>query len=48
MYGQGRKCKKNSKNPGTVPVPGLKVIFRVKIVVKNTLDPGTGGVPGFF
>ena len=22
MYGQGRKCKKNSKNPGTVPVPG--------------------------
>ena len=30
------------------PVPGLKVFFRVQIVVKMTLGPGTGPVPGFF
>ena len=40
--------KKIQKKPGTAPVPGLKVFFRVKIVVKNTLGPGTGSVPGFF
>ena len=40
--------KKIKKNPGTAPVPGLKVFFEVKIVVKNTLGPGTGAVPGFF
>ena len=29
-----KNVKKNSKkNPGTAPVPGLKVFFRVKIVV---------------
>ena len=43
-----KNAKKNQKNPCTVPVPGLKVFFRVKIVVKNTLSPGTGTVPGFF
>ena len=32
----------------TVPVPGLKEFFREKIVVKYTLGPGTGAVPGFF
>ena len=41
-------AKKNQKNPGTVPVPGLKEFFRSKIVVKNTLGPGTGTVPGIF
>ena len=30
-----KKCKK--KHPGTDPVPGLKVIFRIKIVV-NKVD----------
>ena len=33
--------KKIQKNPGTVPVPGLKVFFRVKLVVKNN-----GTMPG--
>ena len=37
--------KKFKKKPGTAPVPGFKVFFRVKIVVKNTLGPGTGTVP---
>ena len=38
---------KSQKNPGT---PGAWALsfFRVKITVKNTLGPGTGGVPGFF
>ena len=40
--------KKFKKNPGTVPVPGLNAFFRVNVVVKNTLGPGTGTVPGFF
>ena len=43
-----KKAKKNQKNPGTAPVPGLKVFFEVRIVVKNTLGLGTGAVPGFF
>ena len=40
--------EKNAKKPGTVPVPGLKAFFRVKIVVKNSLGPGTMTMPGFF
>ena len=39
--------KKIQRNLGTPPVPGLKVFFRVKIVIENTLGPGTGGVLGF-
>ena len=47
-YGQLKKMKKEiQKTPDTPPVPGLKVYYRVKIVVKNTLGLGTGGVPGF-
>ena len=41
-------AKKIQKNPSTVPVPGLKEFFRSKIVVKNTLGPGTGTVPRFY
>ena len=44
-YRPWKKCKKIQKNPGNVQVPGLKVFFRVKIVVKNTLGPGTGATP---
>ena len=40
--------KKIQKTLDTVPVPGLKVFFRVEIVVKNTLGPGTRTVPGLF
>ena len=40
--------KKIQKTLDTVPVPGLKVFFRVEIVVKNTLGPGTGTVPRFY
>ena len=40
--------KKIQKNPGTVPVPGLKVFFTTIFTLKNTLSPGTGAVPGFF
>ena len=29
-------CKKIKKKTGTPPVPGPKVIFRVKIVLENT------------
>ena len=43
-----KNVKKIQKNSGMGPVPGLKVFFRVQIVVKMTLGPGTGPVPGFF
>ena len=43
-----KNVKKIQKKTGTGPVTGLKVFFRVKIVVKNTLSPGTGTLPGFF
>ena len=43
-----KNVKKIQKKPCTTPVPGLEVFSRVKIVVKNTLGPGTGVVPGFF
>ena len=32
-----KNVKKIQKNPGTAPVPGLKVFFRVKIVVSGFL-----------
>ena len=43
-----KNVKKIQKNSGNAQVPGLEVFFRVKIVVKNTLGPGTGALPGFF
>ena len=33
-----KNVKKNKKNPGTPPVPGLKVFYRVKIVVENAYN----------
>ena len=36
-YRPWKKCKKIQKKPGTGPVPGLKVFFRVKIVVPGFL-----------
>ena len=43
-----KKSKKIQKNPGNVPVPGLKVFFTTIFTLKNTLSPGTGTVQGFF